>query len=332
MNLTVHPDPRHPEGGFACLDLPGGSLDQPAVKVSVYDAFGERWLAPSGAARVKIDDPNWQSQPHGFGPYEVERDGGVDRVRIGPEIVNQIEAYMPLRLVVGAQSGDVTWPDDVPPRAGAAALGGLEVIGRAPVAEPAPVPRPTMPEAAPPPPPVAEPAPPPAPETPDAPRPARRLWLPLLLGLAVLAAAVVWLFAAEDRPRAADKAAPDHCTYAALSALPGGYDAIEAEIRTCGADIPADTALRLVEDAAARGEPRALLLFGTLYDGETLDPRVENLIGLTFDDDPARAAEYYDRAALAGSGEAGTRLAAICARLPGSTATLDQGAYDDHCR
>ena len=122
------------------------------------------------------------------------------------------------------------------------------------------------------------------------------------------------------------------CTLTALAALPGGYPAIEAAIRACGRDVSADTALRLVEEGAAANDPGALLLFGTLYDADQLDPRIENLIGLTLDDDPARAAEYYARAVKAGSVEAQARLSAICVRLSGSQTTLAKGAYDDYCR
>lgn len=342
MSLTVHPDPQHPAGGFAFLELPGGSLPDGTVMVAIQDAFGDRWLAPPGDANggVAIAKPDWQGERHDFGPYEVHRHDGADWVRIGPEIVNRIEEYTPLRIEVNGQAYDVTWPDDVPPRAGAAASGTIRPPVAAAVAPPVPPPVSA--------PPALEPEPDEDPEPPDAdpdPDPAsagsrRRIWLMLGLVLLLLAAiAAVWVWTDRDEP--ADPARPaaatpdagdDTCTYAALAALPGGFGRAEAALRDCGARVSPETALRLIEDAAARDEAGALLLFGTLYDGDDLDPRIENLIGLSFDDDPAQAAEYYARAVAAGSEPAKDRLSATCARLAVAVTTLEKGAYDDFCR
>lgn len=342
MSLTVHPDPQEPAGGFAFLELPGGSLSGESAMVAVQEVFGGRWLMPSGdkARQIGAGNPNWQTTRHEFGPYTVHRHDNADWLRLGPEIVNRIEEYTPLRIAIGGMVFDVTWPDDVPPRAGAAVLGGIQAIGRVRTPEPARQPVPP-PSAVPP-----EPDPPEEPfqELPVEPDVApisvahkRPAWLlPLLLVLVLLAAlfAAWWLIpdGAPHDPVRADTPETDRCKLTALSGLPGGFAATAQAIRDCGRDVSPDTALRLIEDAAGTGDPEALLLFGTLYDGDELDPRIETLVGLTFADDPAQAAGYYARAAAAGSGPAKDRLSAACARLAGAGATLDKGAHDDFCR
>lgn len=338
MALIVHPDPQNPTGGFGFLELPAGSLPDGSVTVAVQDVYSDRWLNPSNETEIAIGDPNWQPERHGFGPYDVLRHDGADWVRIGPEIVNKIEEYTPLRIEVNGMVHDITWPDDVPPRAGTAALGGLRTAPP-PAPEPVPeTPRPPpepMPEIV-----VPDPVDPPEPADVQAPSRTRGLvWVVAMLLLAAAAGAAAWVLldwpeqtAEEPQPPGQEVpvAARTGCTLTALQQKPG-FDAQIAAVRDCGAEVSPDIALRLIEDAAAAGDGQALLLFATLYDGDRLAPRIENLIGLSFADDPARAAEYYARAAQAGAGDAASLLAAICARLAGSELTLERGAYDDFC-
>ncbi len=335
MNVIVHPDPREPAGGFAFLELADGSLGDGPVTVAVREVYAGRWLGPAEASgKASVGAANWQGARHEFGPYEVHRHEGADWVRIGPEIVNKIDEYTPLQLFVGAQDGDVTWPDNVPPRAGAAVLGGLQSTARTPDQEadqtlvgkpeeppepkPAPDPDPTPPELA-----------PPVDDTP----PKRRLLVPLLLVLLLIAGLIAaWLWLPGDDPETPPATTTqDTCTRAAVTAL-GGFVATEKAIRACGDALSADTVLAIVENAAQADDPGALLLFGTLYDGAELDERIETVIGLSFDHDPARAAEYYARAAKAGSQVARTRLGVTCAQLAASNKTLAKGAYDDFCQ
>lgn len=368
MTLEVHPDPQEAAGGYAFLELPGGTLKGDAVNVAVFDAYGERWLAAAEApgARIGIGNPHWQAERFEFGPYTVYRHEGADWVHIGPEIVNKVEEYAPLRLSVGGRDYPVTWPDNVPPRAGAAVLGGIRPVAR-PAAEPT---GPRLvgrvePEAVPD---TLVPAPPPrpapAPRTepraePKAAAPRRpSLMIPLLLALLLLlvaAGATAWWFWPREAGEAVAEApapatqppapepvavtpapspppapAPETCTPSALAAL-SDFAAVDAALRDCGKEVSPDIALEVIEAHAANGEAGALLLIGTLYDGEVLDARIENLIGLTFDPDIARAVEYYSRAAKAGAPEAPARLAETCARLKGADATLAKGAYDDFC-
>ena len=338
MSLTVHPDPQEPAGGFAFLELPEGALSDAQVTVAVFGVYSERWLASSDGAggQVGIGDAHWQSERHEFGPYDVHRHDGADWVRIGPEIVNKIEEYTPVRISVGGVTQDVSWPDDVPPRTGAAVLGGIQATGAkrdagksdnlvGKPAAPAPVSEPEVEE-------IAEPAPNPPPE-------AKRGVLTLvLLGIAILLVVLLAYLLLPERGPQPDPvsqippSAADPCTPAALDAVTGGFTATQKVIRACGDALSADTVLKLVEDASAAGDADALLVFGTLYDGAQQDARIEQVIGLTFDHDAAKAAEYYARAVKAGSEVAQARLAATCAQLAGSNMTLAKGAYDDFCQ
>ncbi len=331
MSLVIRPDPAAPAGGHALLELPAGTLAETEVRVAVQESFGERWLGPDG----------WQRERHGFGPCPVQRTTHADRIRIGPEIVDRIEEYTPLRIVLGVVAHDVIWPDSVGPRAGAAAAGGIRPAGRSEPEEPAP----PAPE------PEAAPQSPPRPEdeaTDPAPGGRRRrgwrMWwiVPPAILAAALAAGWWWLYAREGGdgadPEAAIRTTPGQavsaqpgCSYEALRSVAGGFVVVERAIRRCGAGLAPDAALRLVEDAAAQGDPAALALFGALYDGAVEDARIERVIGLSFGDDPAKAAEYYARAVRAGAEGVRPRLGAVCARLRGAEGTLEKGAFDDFC-
>lgn len=325
MSLVLHPDPQQPTGGYGFIELPGSSLPD-VVTLAVQDAYSQRWLTPQDEQRVEIGNPNWQPQKSTFGPYEVLRHDGADWVRIGPDIVNKIEEYTPLVIEVDGRAFSVTWPDTIPPRAGLAGLGGLQTAK--PKAAPAPPPevkRPPEPE----PDPVAEVTPD------DAPKKSGLMWLWLVILLLAAAGAAAWFWSREDSVKLPINSTPvssnENCGLSALSAL-GGFAAQLEAVRTCGRDVSPDTALKLIEDAAQTDDPLALRVFGTLYDGDQLDPRIENLIGLSFADDPARAVEYYARAVQAGDSDAQARVAATCERLKGSSQTLEKGAYDDFCR
>ena len=342
MTLVVHPDPQEPAGGYAFLELPDGSLSGGTTMVAVFDAYGERWLRKA----VARDDHNlnWQTERFEFGPYRVYRHEGADWVRIGPEIVNWIEEYAPLRIVVDQTGYDVIWPDDVAPRARAAELGDIRPVARPHIvaAQPAPV--------------VTRPAPSTAPEIdadlltaetvapplPAKPRTHRAAGLGAVSSLLIFLCAVVagaaagtWWHWPRDKPRTVAVSqtakAPDNCSIETLWGLNGGFGAVGQAMRDCGAEITPDIALALVEEFASRGDSEALLLFGKLYDGTVLDARVENLIGLTFATDDTKAVEYYHRAAASGAAEAETRLTATCTRLAGEGSTLAKGAYDDYC-
>lgn len=323
MSLELHGDPQHRAGGYGFLELPEHSLPD-TVEIAVQDAYSERWLNPSPEQRVTVGEANWQPERHAFGPYQVLRHEGADWVRIGPEIINKIEEYTAVRLDVNGQRHEVVWPDILTPLAGAAALGGLQVTPK------------VMP--------VQDPEPKSSPPREQVEIPVKRAvsegqkrpskgWIWILLLLVLLGgAALAWnLFKGETAPVVAqsDVSASD-CNFETLSALPD-FKARNSAMRDCGKEISPDVVLRVIEDASKAGNAEALLLFGTLYDEDELDPRIEVLIGLTFADDPARAVYYYAQAQAAGSTEADARLAGACKRLTGSTQTLEKGAFDDFC-
>lgn len=322
MVLTVHPDPQNPAGGYAFLELPGGTLPDEPVEVAVFDRFGERWLGPEGA-----DTSDWQTEPNAFGPYPVHRHEGADWVRVGPEIVDRLVEYSPLRIKVHGKGYDVTWPDDVPPRVSPATRGALHAATPARPVPSEPAPSPAMP-------------PEPVPEAPperdsgedphDRPDPTSRhgrLWVLLLAVLIACAVAVWWFW-----PAGQDRSAGRDCSAPALAAVEGGFAETGKAIRSCVGQVSAETVLALVEDAAAKEDPDALHLFGVLYDGAELDQTIETGIGLSFEHDAAKAAEYYARAIAAGSDESKARLRATCAQLAASDATLAMGAFNDFCQ
>lgn len=357
MSLTIRPDPRRPSGGYAQLDLPEAEVTGDSVLVAVFDAFSERFLGRQG----------WHATRGDFGPYPVERGEGRARIVVGPEIVNQIEEYAALRLHVGPRSYEVSWPDEVVPLPGAAVLGGLQVaraeagpetahlVGRRPGPEAAPAPGAAAVSV-----PVAEPAPPaepapaePAPPAGPAPQPGPSRRGAILAGLLLvlaLAAGLGWFLTSGEgepttvvaaptpapapapAPVGAPDPAADPCTAEALRALDGApFSEALARFEGCQGAVRPETALALMENAADRGDPDALLLFGELYDSGAEDGLLERGVGLTLGDMPSSAAEYYARAQDAGAAAAAGRLAQLCRRLALAADTLSLAAHSEYC-
>lgn len=344
--ISVKPDPAHPRGGYAELSMSEAGLSGDTTEVAVFDNYSERFLGESG----------WQPTKVLFGPYKILREGDVARLIIGPEIVNQIEEYANVKLLVGESESDVSWPDEVVPAPGAAKIGGImgaSLKEQAPKAGlqaklPDPEPKP-------------EPEPDPvlhdsdgddasnlsgtiATGGDDSDAPAKSK-TGLVVGLLVLVLAAGglawWVLNTEDTPPPEPVAEPvvepalpvetaDPCAIEQLSAL-SGFTAQAEALRGCAGQASADAALGLVERAAAGGDAGALALFGTVYDSAVTDAVIEEQIGLTFGDEPATAAEYYARAVAAGSTEAADNLAALCTRMAAMTDTLVQGAVADYC-
>ena len=319
--ITVRPDPSRPRGGYAELCLRSADLTGDKTQVAVFDNYSERYLGQSG----------WQATQVTFGPYSVMRDGGQARVTIGPEIVNQMAEFANVKLIVGAVEQDIIWPDDVVPAPGAAKIGGI--MASAPTAA---APQSTLKAVAL----EAEPesnseAPGPAAPPPVETAEANRSLTPvigLLLMLFLAAGISYWFLFLQDGTVAEAPVVEDTgpCSARTLEGIVG-FDAQLAALRTCGGKTETDVALGLLEQAAAAGDPQALLLFGMVYDGEASLDVVEDQVGLTFGDVPATAAEYYSRAVAAGSVEASTWLSSLCARMVKMTDTLTQGAVADYC-
>ncbi|MCL6283940.1 hypothetical protein M3P21_10400 [Ruegeria sp. 2012CJ41-6] len=328
MRIKVHPDPQNPSGGFAFLELPGASMPD-RVTMGVQDAYSGRWLHPDAGAG---EEPNWQPQMQELGPFDIFRHDGADWLRLGPDVVNHLEEYTALQFRIDGKQYETIWPDNIAPRTEKAVPGALRVTTRAqPIVEPVEVKLPPEP---------VETKVETVDSEPEEAPPKRRgyaLWLAALLLLCAAGAAAWYMLSDETASVTPESLTPvaetsgSACALPALQAL-GGFDAQITAVRDCGSDVSPDAALTLIEAAAKQGNAQALTLFGTLYDGDELAPRIENLTGLTFADDPAQAAEYYAGAVAAGSAEAQARLTATCARLDGSSLTLEKGAFDDFCR
>ena len=369
MSLNVHSDPQEPAGGFAFLEVPEGSVSGESASVAIFDAYGGRWLAASeeAGAKIGIGDPHWQAEKHEFGPYSVYAHQGAQWVRVGPEIVNKLEEYLPLKIEVAGRSYDVVWPDDVPPRAGAAVIGGLRPIARQTTEEDGarlvgkmpPAPEPEAVEAEPEM--VEESAdltadtvvPVQDPSTSETSRSGGLLVLLMLILVLSAAGAAAWYFwpsaevvavvepepdpEPEPEPQPVVTPAPEPsppqnpCTADALRAITSGFAGIETALRGCGAGVSPELALSFVQEYAAQENGAALMMIGTLYDAAEEDADIETEIGLTFEPDDARAAEYYSRAMAAGAQGAAERLQATCSRLQNDASTLARGAFDDYC-
>lgn len=348
--IDIQPDPQNPLGGFAILSVPEAELPDAQVSIAVFDKFRGQYLGPSG----------FQPSRHDFGPYAVDRSGGTASVLVGSEIVNQIDEYASLTLSMGPVEADVTWPDDVIPLAGAPALGGIAVVrdedatpaGALSGAVGAPAPAEPAPVAPAPPPPVPDPVVDPMPEPDPLPAPepvggdddaakgsSPMIWVAAGVVLLALAAGGYWMWQQSQTAPVAEQtqivpppepevAATDPCAADALRAMAAGE--VLAQLRSCSDAVSADDALLIVEAAVRGGTAEASALMGKFYDGAATD-RIESATGLTFGDDPARAAEYYRTAKDQGAAEAGDLLAAVCERLAEQTDTLSRGAIDDFC-
>ncbi|MGD9294746.1 MAG: hypothetical protein PVI41_07680 [Roseobacter sp.] len=320
--ISVRPDPSRPRGGYAELSLQADDLSADSTQVAVFDNYSERYLGQSG----------WQATQVMFGPYAVVRDGSMARLVIGPEIVNQIAEFANVKLIVGAVRQDIIWPDDVVPAPGAAKIGGIMAAAPS-VAAPQSTLKANAPESeagsgSEPPGPVA-----PVPPVETAGEKKRPPYAVALLVLLVLLAGISYWFLFQQDEMVASAPASDDAGPCSARTLKGiaGFDAQLAALRACGGKAETDVALGLVEQAAAAGDPQALLLFGMVYDGEAAFGVVEEDVGLTFGDVPATAAEYYSRAVAAGSVEASQRLSSLCVRMQTMTDTLTQGAVADYC-
>lgn len=336
MTLRAVPDPDEPGGGFGYLVLEGPDFSNNKVNVQVFDTYSDRWLgASAGDGPVTVGDGNWQSEPHVFGPYPARAKDAEYWVRIGPEIINKIAEYTPLRITVADHSTDIIWPDDVLPRIAPALVG--EIRSSA-VRQPRPERQrteviPDAEELSQ----LKEEAATESFEPEETPQTRWFIWI-VLLGLVVTGAAYFFLLDKGEttitgiayEPDTGNAPAPP-CSFTALDQTAGGFDAVEAALRSCGNKVSATDTLRLLEKGVRGGSPEALLLFGKIYDVQQKDDLLETTVGLTFDDDPATAAEYYARAKDAGSPAAETLLIVTCQRLSKLTSTLARGAHDDHC-
>lgn len=355
--LRIKPDPSAPLGGVALLRMPAGALAGNVAHLQVQNAYTQLWLAPTSGEEilVHVGDGNWQADPHKFGPYEITRDGADVVIRIGPEIVNKLEVFAPLVLCIEGSDHNVIWPEDVPPRAGAALIGALKassttksavdettrLVGRKAATEDTDNP-------------ASDPETNAGSEGPEdkgassasngeaASASRRRALIGALLGVVVVALAVAFTLlrpaedtaeGPEEAPTVAEVAAEDpDCSFETLSNLPGGFAATtEALIASCDTVMDAETGFRLVERGTEAGYGEAWLALGGLYDPAHIVPVFEDRLNIAPGVNLPLAAEYYAAARAAGAAGATDRLMDVCTRLAGLTDTLSIGARNDFC-
>ncbi|MEM9967999.1 MAG: hypothetical protein AAF755_07870 [Pseudomonadota bacterium] len=354
-SLRITPDPTRPHGGAALIYLPRQSDPQAEILISVQNRYSGLWLAPTAGEdeMIQVGEANWQAEPHAYGPYPVEVANDRAFARIGPEIVNKLEEFAPLTLLVNDHAFETTWPEDVFPRVGAALTGSVhgiarpaktgergDLVGHATVSDEKEAEQDPQPQE------VTEDAPEidgdpagPIDELAQERRPFRYGLLAavvcLLLALFIVTALIIQ---DEDPPvaRQSDEnvetvveTTPD-CSFQALRSRIE-LEAIREALNNCGAQATSDTALMLLEQASGANDAAALIAFGKLYDEAEVDTLFEEQFGLNFPDDPSQAAAYYARANDLGDAAATTLLSRICTRLTDSTDVLSQGAYNDYC-
>ncbi|MEM1232641.1 MAG: hypothetical protein AAGH70_00815 [Pseudomonadota bacterium] len=345
--IDIRPDPQRPRGGFAQLSVDGITDTEAAKEVAVYDSYQQKWLGPGG----------WQPGRAALPARRVELEGETLKVIIGPDIVNNIEESTPVKIEIAGYSWETYWPDDVNHGPDIALEGDLGSTGDRPEPEaprtmktlkPEPLPEPTEtlqqevdlpPDEGP----IAETIK----DVEEDGDKKRSLLIPIVAGVVLMAAMAggAWYFlnAQEEEPivatapetvvePAAVPPAGPACGASDLAALEGGFTAVLNGMRGCIGTLSADAALGLVEQASAQEDGTALVLFGALYDGEVTEDGLETEMGLTFGDDPARAASYYARAVAAGSADGQARLESVCDRLVVATDTLSQSAHQDYCQ
>lgn len=351
IEVEIEPDPSRPLGGYARILLPIGTLSETTTTVSVYEMFRERFLGKDG----------WQATEAAFGPYEVKDTGSHQEVLVGPEIVNHLAEFAPIRLAFGSVLSEATWPDSVAQAPNAPPIGhifggesGAQETGpKQAVKEPDPTPEPPEPAPAPPkhepPSPIPEP-PKPEPQ-PNPPGPNSGLepkagfpWLAVALVVSVLilaGAGAYYYFVLGPEPgpvtetsdppdpveEEPETAATDTCSEDVLMAVEGSFSEQLSSLRACGADASADTALVVLEAGVDAEDPEALLIFGHLYNPSVTDGEIEEVMGLSFSDLPEVAIDYYIRARDAGATDAEDALQAACESLRAA----DPGAAEDLC-
>ena len=318
MNISIRPDPAFPQGGQALMSIaaaPGADL-----RISIHDLASERWLGETG----------WQSSECELGPFSVRADG---QIVLGPNIVDAMEAYMPLEVEVAGRSARLNWPEAVlPSPTEAREDGGLTVVRKKPYGGPAETS--VLSEE------IADPVVHDEPESHELPEdddltsndqhvavddgrtlvsPRRALWL-IVFGILLVAAATAlyfWFWKYDSGPIFEPE--PDGHDGGQVDCSGSGFDSVgELPIleqmdfaRACGGRAAPEDLLRVLEAGVSAELPEALSVMGALY-----DPGVPASGPLAVTrKNPAIAAEYYSRAQAAGDGDVFGKLSSVCALL-----------------
>ena len=340
MSISIRPDPAFPQGGQAVMSV--GAAPSTELRMSIHDLASERWLGEAG----------WQNSECELGPFFVSADG---HIVLGPNIVDAMEAYMPLEIVVAGESARLSWPEAVLPSPTEARTdGGLTVVGKDPHSGSAgtgvlkgEIEATAVTE---------EPESHELPEDDDLPSNEqnvavdggqesdsshRVLWL-IVLGILLVAAATAlyfwfWKYDADPvtDPAPIVEPEPDSHDGDQADCSGAGFDSIGelpileqmAFARACGGQAAPEDLLRVLEAGVGEELPEALSVMGALY-----DPGVPASGPLVLTrKDPAIAAEYYSRAQAAGDGNVLGKLRSVCALLD-SEDLLHADVIETYCQ
>lgn len=339
MKAVISPDPQRGPG-HACILLEGC----PAVNGTAFTlrrGSDMKYLAASG----------WQESEYPLAPDAVDSANGCARLRVGPAVVDQLDALSAYQIGVDGQRFGLEIQQLVYSREheNGGAMPGMPpsppVSAPAPEPEPAPAPAPE-----PDPLPAPEPAPQPAPETDPQPLPVQEIppepksrLLPVLLLLLLLlavAGAAAWYFLVHQRPAApvppvpaqtesapAPRAAPAPTALETArkhlrgAADPAGSLALAKPLRTPEASPEdSDAAFLLLEDAAQKGNAEAMWLVGQFYDPTAGLPRGSIPVDMSL------ARQWYEKAKTAGVAQADASLKTLRAHVEAEAGKGDMEA------
>ena len=257
----------------------------------------------------------WQPAESFLAPHGISLgEEGVALV-VGPEVVDHLDSQETYRITLkGADGATAVSSLRVPEVAYSLAVGG-QGIGSTAKPEPKPTPPPPPP---PPPMPTPEPLPMPEPEPmPEAlptppPAPEKKgSKLPLIIGILVLLLAGggigAWMHF-KDKSPAPVAAAPKPFIAQAREHLAGKAEpaaSLEMAEKFRGEKDGADAAFLLAEDAAQKGDAKAMLITGSFYDPADTSPAGSIV------KDPLEAFSWYTKAQKAGNPDAQARIDAL---------------------
>ena len=105
----------------------------------------------------------------------------------------------------------------------------------------------------------------------------------------------------------------------------GSFSEQMEALRACSDNVSGVQALQILDLGVRLEDPDALALYGQLYEGESID------LPISLDANPARAAEYYARAARAGHTEMAIPLARVCDQLSPDDNLLHESIHANFC-
>lgn len=312
----IVPDPQHPQGGWCVMHL--NDQHGASVTVAIRDLSTEQWLSADG----------WQPTQNTLGDFDVSPSGDM---LFGPAIVDRIEPYAALEIIIDGKKIRTTWPDTIATSPAGLQVGGLQVTRRREkstlegtnaklVVAPSPEPVKEFPAA-------------PETELQETGRAPHRLPFVAsgLLGLAAIATYFTYFFLFPTPDPAApntfsEEEASDCSPEGFVARARLGYAEQMGVALQCGTSTAPNDLLRILEAGVNADHPDALLRMARMY-----DPAITDNGGLSlFNRDPAIAAEYYARAAAAGSTEAVSALSDACALLDPDN-LLHAAVHAQHC-